>query len=373
MRDSDSSILCLHQGAELYGSDRSFLAAVEALAGAGATLDVILPADGELAAEVRKVKGVNLTFYSKGILRKRELKQPLVFVFNMLAGWLFYLQRFARHPIVYINTVVMFSALFAACFYRFSSKRIICHVREIPSGWQLVVFRTLFLISNVELVFNSKATQAAFRLPGRVIYNGVEQVTQPVEVQPRSLSGRPIHLLMIGRINEWKGQFFLVEALGLLPNEVLSRLQVRIVGSPFEGYEYLADDLQDKVEQAGLADVVTLLSFCQDPTEHYAWSDYVVVPSTLPEPFGRVAIEAFSFARPVIAAGHGGLTEIVEQGRSGFLFAPADQAALVQQICALAGFTDAEYASLCRGAHERFLQHFSIDGYRASLRALFSI
>ena len=71
MRDSDSSILCLHQGAELYGSDRSFLAAVEALD--GATLDVILPADGELAAEVRKVKGVSLSFYSKGILRKRCL------------------------------------------------------------------------------------------------------------------------------------------------------------------------------------------------------------------------------------------------------------------------------------------------------------
>ena len=61
MRDSDSSILCLHQGAELYGSDRSFLAAVEALAGAGATLDVIVML---AACGVRKTLGCdqNLKF-----------------------------------------------------------------------------------------------------------------------------------------------------------------------------------------------------------------------------------------------------------------------------------------------------------------------
>ncbi len=373
MRDRGSSILCLHQGAELYGSDRSFLAAVEALAGAGVALDVILPAEGELAAEVRKVEGVQLSFYAKGILRKRELKQPLLFVYNMLAGWLFYLRAFARHRVIYINTVVMFAALLAACVYRFSSKRIICHVREIPGGWQLAVFRWLFLVSGVELVFNSKATQSAFRLPGTVIYNGVDQVLQPFEALPEGRADAGLRLLLIGRINEWKGQFFLVEVLKQLPAEVLRHLQVRIVGSPFEGYEYLADELSNSVEQAGLVDVVTLVPFCHDPSEHYAWSDYVVVPSTQPEPFGRVAIEAFSFAKPVIAAAHGGLTEIVVDGESGFLFAPAEQLALAQQITALMDLSPANYAEMRRCAYERFQQHFSIDGYRASLCALFAV
>lgn len=373
MRDSGTSILCLHQGAELYGSDRSFLAAIEALAGAGVALDVILPADGELAAEVRKVEGANLSFYTKGILRKRELKQPLWFVYNMLAGWLFYLRRFARHPVIYINTVVMFSALLAACFYRFSSKRIICHVREIPGGWQLAVFRWLFLLSGVELVFNSRATQGAFRLPGEVIYNGVGQAPQSAGFLTGERDDGCLRLLLIGRINEWKGQSFLVEVLERLPAEVRCRLQVRIVGSPFDGYEYLADELGASVERAELANVVALIPFCQDPSEHYAWADYAVVPSTQPEPFGRVAIEAFSFSKPVIAAAHGGLTEIVVDGESGFLFAPADHAALGQQISALMELSPGAYAGLSRGAYQRFQQHFSIDGYRASLRALFAI
>lgn len=364
----DAEILCLHQGAELYGSDRSFLSAVEALAEGGCALDVVLPSDGELAEQLGHIPSVRLAFYDKGIIRKRELRNPPMFIWRMLAGWLFYLRRFSRYRVIYINTVVMFSALLAACFYRFSSRRMICHVREIPGRRQLRFFRGLFRVSGIELLYNSKATRDAFGLPGQVIYNGVEADTQGA--QPM-LADDCINLLLIGRINHWKGQSFFLDALGALPAGARQRFRVRIVGSPFEGYEYLLNELAARIATLGLVDLVQQIPFCADPSEHYRWADYVVVPSTQPEPFGRVAIEAFAFGKPVVAAAHGGLVEIVQPGQSGLLFAPADVSALALALEGLPQRSREQYAELSRGARKRFESKFSLTSYKANIRAFF--
>ena len=53
----------------------------------------------------------------------------------------------------------------------------------------------------------------------------------------------------------------------------------------------------------------------------YVWSDLVIIPSIKPESFGLVAIEAMAYEKPVVAAGHSGLSEIVLPGRTGLLFA----------------------------------------------------
>lgn len=369
-----ASILCIHQGSELYGSDRSFFSAIEALRHSDGDIDVILPREGELAEEFRKLNGVNVLLYSKGVLRKQEMKRPLFFLLGQIAGLFFYLRRFNKYPLIYINTVVMSSALLAATFYRFSTRRIICHVREIPVGWQLKAFRALLMISGVELVFNSMATRAAFSLSGDVIYNGVSESCLP-DASLGTLTKTPgvTNLLLIGRINEWKGQFFLIDALAGLPVEIRDQLRVRIVGSPFEGYEYLLDKLRRKIEGAGLSDVVSLAPFCADPSVHYVWTDYVLAASTQPEPFGRVAIEAFSYGKPVIAARHGGLVEIVEDGVSGFLFEPCNESALGARITQVLSVPAERYDDLSRAALQRFRHSFSIEGYQENLRTLLRV
>jgi glycosyltransferase involved in cell wall biosynthesis len=50
----------------------------------------------------------------------------------------------------------------------------------------------------------------------------------------------------------------------------------------------------------------------------------VVPSSTLPEPFGLVALEAMACGRPVIASRTGGLPEVVVDGESGILVRPRD-------------------------------------------------
>lgn len=133
---------------------------------------------------------------------------------------------------------------------------------------------------------------------------------------------------MIGRINAWKGQKFLLQAL--LRSQ--RRIQLRIVGSAIDAQVHLVEELHHIARSLPEGVSCEFFGFCEDPSEHYRWCHYVVVPSTSPEPFGRVAIEGFSYGKPVIAAAHGGLTEIVEHGQDGFLFEPASQVALAQTI-----------------------------------------
>ena len=49
-----------------------------------------------------------------------------------------------------------------------------------------------------------------------------------------------------------------------------------------------------------------------------------ILPTTVPESFGRAAVEPQVMGRPVIASNHGGTTETVSDGNSGWLVAPGE-------------------------------------------------
>ncbi|MEQ5788195.1 glycosyltransferase [Erythrobacter sp. NFXS35] len=109
----------------------------------------------------------------------------------------------------------------------------------------------------------------------------------------------------------------------------------------------------------------------------YYDADVVLMPSRF-ESFGLVAIEAMSAATPVLALAQGGLSEVVEEGVSGFLF--ADENAFVkgatQRLGALAG-DRALLGRLAQSSHAAFAARFSdavmahdvADFYRSILAA----
>jgi glycosyltransferase involved in cell wall biosynthesis len=99
-----------------------------------------------------------------------------------------------------------------------------------------------------------------------------------------------------------------------------------------------------------------------------AAADVVVVPSTKPEPFGRVAIEAMGLQRPVIAAAHGGLTEIVADGETGILVRPCDAEALAAAMSALL-HDPALRARMGGAGRNRQQRYFSSSRYAAELGA----
>jgi glycosyltransferase involved in cell wall biosynthesis len=66
--------------------------------------------------------------------------------------------------------------------------------------------------------------------------------------------------------------------------------------------------------------------------EAYRRSSFSMLPSTCPETFGIVVIEAMSMGRPVIASRIAGLADVVNDGENGFLVPPGDVEALRKSI-----------------------------------------
>jgi glycosyltransferase involved in cell wall biosynthesis len=66
-----------------------------------------------------------------------------------------------------------------------------------------------------------------------------------------------------------------------------------------------------------------------------------VIPSITEESFGLVALEAMAAGRPLIASRHGGLPEVVADGKTGLLVKPGDVGALREALCLLLSDPDA--------------------------------
>jgi len=261
------------------------------------------------------------------------------------------------HDLTYVNTAVILDFLLASLVTR---RAIIVHVREIPTGMALKIIRMLLRCAKAQVIFNSYATRDAFALPDSqrqaVIYNGAygpDEAPQRVDI-----TGRPLNILCIGRLNAWKGQEVLIEACALLDPEMRAKLSVRIVGGVYKTQTHFRDTLIDRIAQHGLEQTIQMIDFVDNPESEYATADVVVVPSTLPEPFGRVAIEAMAQGAAVIASNHGGLREIVVDAETGALIAPGDAGALAR---ALEAYLQKSQMAAEQGAagRTRFLDEFT--------------
>ena len=173
----------------------------------------------------------------------------------------------------------------------------------------------------------------------RVIHRGVDMarfdaaaVTPARKAALRAawgLGGARAPLVMLpGRLTRWKGQAVLIEALARL-----ERRDVRcvLVGDD-QGRRRFRAELEAAIARHGLAERVRLVGPCADLPAAYALADLTVAPSTTPEAFGRVPVEAQATGCPVIASDHGGARETVRHGETGWLVAPGDAAALAAAL-----------------------------------------
>jgi D-inositol-3-phosphate glycosyltransferase len=130
-------------------------------------------------------------------------------------------------------------------------------------------------------------------------------------------------VMFVGRLQALKGPEVLLHAVGVLLRrspELRGRLVVPVVGGlSGTGLEH-PQALTDLVRDLGIADVVRFVP-AQSQRELAGWysaATVVCVPSRS-ETFGLVALEAQACGTPVVAAGVGGLTTAVRDGRSGVL------------------------------------------------------
>ena len=145
---------------------------------------------------------------------------------------------------------------------------------------------------------------------------------------PAGLSAPPgaPRLLALGRLHRNKGFDVLLRALASLPGAHLS-----LAG---EGPERAA--LEALARGLAVADRVAFLGWREDAGALLAACDVFVCPSRH-EPLGNVVLEAWSAARPVVAAAAQGPREVVRDGETGLLVpvdAPEPLAAVVSALLA---------------------------------------
>jgi glycosyltransferase involved in cell wall biosynthesis len=150
-----------------------------------------------------------------------------------------------------------------------------------------------------------------------VIYN-------PVRCQERKIKGSlktPIRFGYIGRLNQAKGVETLLKQF-IQINPPHATLQLAGAGE----MSYVSF-----LRRRYAAPNIFFLGF-MSPDDFYEQIDILIVPSLWEEPLGMVVLEAFSHGIPVIGARRGGISELIDEGKTGFLFEPTNPDDLVRII-----------------------------------------
>ena len=173
-------------------------------------------------------------------------------------------------------------------------------------------------------------------------------------------------ILLPGRLTRWKGHLVLIRALARLKRRDF--MCVIVGGGKNSRY---GQELAQEIKNAGLEKNVALFDTCRDMPAAYCLADCVVVPSTRPEGFGRVVIEAQAMGAPVIAADHGGARETVIQSETGWLTPVGDAEALAETVDSILSMTAAERQGFAARAIAHIRTHFTTEAMTSKTLAVY--
>ena len=91
-------------------------------------------------------------------------------------------------------------------------------------------------------------------------------------------------------------------------------------------------ELEEYISKKGLDGFIRIVDHCDDMPAAYMLASVVICPTTQPEGFGRIPIEAQAMGRPVIATDHGGFKESIRHGETDWLVPVGDSQILSQTI-----------------------------------------
>lgn len=372
------NILIIHQSAELYGSDKTLLVLLAELNRDEFLPVVVLPTNGPLKTELEKL-GINVVILP--VLKVYRKMFTPANLFRFFSGYrtavkaLDKLHAQYRFSLVYSNTLAV---LLGMVYARKRNIKHIWHVHEIITRPAPVAnFFAKMLYKNAHVVIcNSYATKnnVANRVPGLgakcvVVHNGLN-AEPPATYSYEPLAGfspNDVVVTLLGRIGWFKGHRWLLEAYA--EHMKTSGIKLIFAGSPVPGQEYYQQELEAFIAQNGLTGLVTIIPFTKQLQPIWDVTSIVVVPSTEPEPFGLVALEGMLHKKPVVAANHGGLTEIVIENETGLLAEPLNDKALAQALLTLAG-----NATLCatfgQKGYERATTVFTLQNYIDGVTAI---
>lgn len=223
---------------------------------------------------------------------------------------------------------------------------IVHHLRcsEQRPSWQNRLYRWVerwYLRSVDGFIFNSETTRqivenlAGAGRPSVVAYPGGDRFGQQITetaVRQRAHQSGPLRLLFIGNLIPRKGLDVVLRAVALLP---ATTWRLDVVGNLTADPAYTSH-IQQLIHQFAFSNQVVLHDSLDDEAlgRLLQASHVLVVPSSY-EGFGIVYLEAMGFGLPALATTKGAASEIISNGRDGFLIPAGDAQVLAQRLAQL--------------------------------------
>lgn len=127
--------------------------------------------------------------------------------------------------------------------------------------------------------------------------------------------------------------------------------------------------LEALAEELGVRGAVTLAGWLDDMEEFYSALDINTL-SSLSETFPYALTEGAAYRLPTVASAVGGIPRLIEDGKTGFLFAPGDWEKLGARLAQLASDPGLR-ERLGAAVHERAAREFSVEATCREQRAVY--
>ena len=331
----------------------------------------IVTSGGELLKFVdkKKVKVITLPVHSKN---------PLLIIFNSLA--LIGIILFHNISIIHARSrAPAWSCLLAS---KLTGRKFVTTFHgtynfnnNFKKFYNSVMVRSNLIIAGSNFIFShikekySNYLDAEKKL--RVIFRGInvdyfDPTTKMEEDEKKLLNKWEIKkdkkiILLPGRLTSWKGQEIFIEAINLVNIELgYEAFNVVILGND-QGRDLYKKKLIRLAEQYRMKNQIRFIDHCKDMALAYKVSDIVVSASIEPEAFGRVAVEAQSMEKPIIASNIGGSNETIIDEKTGFLFESGDAKSLSQKILKVLNLDETSLKSIGAEGRKNIIQKFNVE------------
>ena len=168
-------------------------------------------------------------------------------------------------------------------------------------------------------------------------------------------------ILMPGRLTSWKGQELFIEAINIVNTELGYEAFYAVILGSEQGRDLYKKKLIRLSEQYRMTKQLKFIDNCKNMALAYKISDIIVSASVEPEAFGRVAVEAQSMQKAIIASNIGGSNETIIDEKTGFLFDAGDAKSLSKKILRVLSMDDALLKAIGSEGRKNVIKKFNVE------------
>jgi len=168
-------------------------------------------------------------------------------------------------------------------------------------------------------------------------------------------------ILLPGRLTSWKGQELFIEAINLVNIELGYEAFYAVILGSEQGRDLYKKKLIRLSEQYRMMKQLKFIDNCKNMALAYKISDIIVSASIEPEAFGRVAVEAQSMQKIIIASNIGGSNETIIDEKTGFLFDASDAKSLSKKIMRVLNMDEALLKSIGNEGRKNVIKKFNVE------------